>query len=75
MTIAKNASASAGFLDMQAQVGITKHMGGFEATDELLALCHVEDAREVLYVGCGIGVGATAYVARKYGCRVVGVDI
>jgi len=49
-------------------------MGGFEATDELLALCHVAEAREVLYVGCGIGVGST-YVARKYGCRVVGVDI
>jgi SAM-dependent methyltransferase len=74
MTTEKNAPAGAGFLDMQAHVGITKHMGGFEATDELLALCHVEEAREVLYVGCGIGVGS-AYIARKYGCQVVGVDI
>jgi ubiquinone/menaquinone biosynthesis C-methylase UbiE len=62
------------YLDFQAYVGITKHIGGFAATDELLSLCHVEEAREVLYVGCGIGVGAT-YIARKYGCRVVGVDI
>ena len=62
------------YLDMQAEVGITKHVGGYAATDELLALCHVEDAKEVLNVGCGIGVGV-AYIARKFGCRVVGVDI
>jgi SAM-dependent methyltransferase len=73
MTIMQNAR-SLDYLDMQAYVGITKHNGGFEATDALLSLCHVKDAQEVLNVGCGIGVGS-AYVARTYGCRVVGVDI
>jgi len=73
MTIIQNAR-SLDYLDMQAYVGITKHNGGFEATDALLSLCHVKDAQEVLNVGCGIGVGS-AYVARTYGCRVVGVDI
>jgi ubiquinone/menaquinone biosynthesis C-methylase UbiE len=62
------------YLDLQAEVGITKHVGGFAATDELLSLCHIEDAKEVLNVGCGISVGV-AYIARKFGCRVVGVDI
>ena len=62
------------YLDMQAYVGITKHSGGFEATNELLSLCHIEDAQEVLDVGCGIGIGP-AYIAKKYGCDVVGVDI
>jgi cyclopropane fatty-acyl-phospholipid synthase-like methyltransferase len=62
------------FLDMQALVGVTKHTGGFEATDELLSLCHIDDARQVLNVGCGIGVGP-AYIAKKHNCRVVGVDI
>lgn len=62
------------FLDMQAEIGVTKHIGGFEATDELLLLCHIEDAVEVLNVGCGIGVGST-YVAKKYSRHVVGVDI
>jgi arsenite methyltransferase len=74
MMTKENAQASAKFLDMQADVGVTKHIGGFEATNELLSLCHIEAAREVLNVGCGIGVGSV-YVAKKYGCRVVGVDI
>jgi len=74
MITKKAAQADAKFLDMQAEVGVTKHIGGFEATNELLSLCHVEDAREVLNVGCGIGVGSTT-IAKKYDCHVVGVDI
>ncbi|HEY5628133.1 MAG TPA: class I SAM-dependent methyltransferase, partial [Candidatus Limnocylindrales bacterium] len=61
------------YLDFQAIVGITKHTGGLAATRDLLALCHVDEAREVLEVGCGIGVGA-ANLARDHGCRVVGID-
>src|SRR5512136_1233562 len=74
MTTEKDVRLDVTFLDMQAQVGVTKHMGGFESTNELLALCHIEQAHEVLNVGCGIGIGS-AYIAKKYGCRVVGVDI
>jgi arsenite methyltransferase len=62
------------YLEMQAHVGITKHVGGIEATDELVAQCHIAEAREVLNVGCGIGV-TSAYIAKKHGCHVVGVDI
>ena len=65
-----NAQSALNYLDMQACVGITKHNGGFGATDELLSLCHIKDAQEALNVGCGIGVGS-AYVARAYDCRVV----
>lgn len=74
MTTEKNASLGVNFLDMQAYVGITKHNGGIEATNELLSLCRIEDAHEVLNVGCGIGAGP-AYIAKKYNCHVVGVDI
>jgi hypothetical protein len=38
------------YLDMQAYVGITKHNGGFGATDELLSLCHIKEAQEALWV-------------------------
>jgi arsenite methyltransferase len=61
------------YLDFQAEIGITKHTGGRAATRDLLELCHVADARDVLEVGCGIGVGV-ANLARDHGCRVVGVD-
>ncbi len=74
MLTENNAPTGARFLNMQADVGVTKHIGGFAATNELLALCRIEEAREVLNVGCGIGV-CSAYIAKKYGCRVVGVDI
>jgi len=74
MATKKNAQLAMSYLDVQAYVGITKHNGGFEATNELLSLCHIEDAQEVLNVGCGIGVGST-YIAKRHGCRVVGVDI
>jgi arsenite methyltransferase len=68
------ANAGLTYLDMQAYVGITKHIGGRAATDELLTLCHVARAREVLVVGCGIGVSC-AYIAQKHSCHVAGVDI
>lgn len=74
MTTQQIAQPGIGYLDMQAYVGVTKHNGGFAATDELLSLCHMAAASEVLDVGCGIGVGP-AYIAKKYHCHVVGIDI
>lgn len=62
------------FFDLQGLAGTSKHIGGFQATEELLAMCHFQEAQEVLEVGCGIGVGA-AHMARKYGLRVVAVDL
>lgn len=74
MTIQTRENTIRDYLDMQASVGITKHLGGLAATDALLARCHVDTAREVLYVGAGIGVGP-ALIARRYGCHVVAIDI
>jgi len=62
------------FFDFAAYVGLTKHMGGLEATDELLALCHAGEGSHVLDVGCGSGATACT-IAKTHGCRVVGVDI
>jgi SAM-dependent methyltransferase len=62
------------FLDHQARIGISVHLGGWPATRRLLALCHVAEASELLEVGCGIGVGSVA-IARMHGGRVVGVDL
>jgi ubiquinone/menaquinone biosynthesis C-methylase UbiE len=74
MAAKENIQPALTYLDMQAYVGITKHNGGSAATNELLSLCHIQDAQEVLNVGCGIGVGSV-YITKRHNCRVVGVDI
>ena len=62
------------FFDFAAEVGLTKHLGGLEATEKLVELCHIEQGKVVLDVGCGAGV-TPVYLAKRHGCRAVGVDI
>jgi ubiquinone/menaquinone biosynthesis C-methylase UbiE len=62
------------FFDFAAEVGLTKHIGGVEATEALIELCHIGEGKYVLDVGCGAGV-TPCFIANEYGCRVVGVDI
>lgn len=62
------------FFSYAAEVGITKHPGGNEATDKLAALCHIDKDMTILDVGCGVGI-TPCYLAKKYGCNVVGIDI
>ena len=62
------------FFDFAAEVGLTKHLGGIKSTEDLVELCHIGKNRYILDVGCGVGVTA-CYLAKKYGCRVIGVDI
>lgn len=61
------------FFDFAAEVGLTKHMGGVEATQELAKLCHIDNGSAVLDVGCGVGV-TPCFLAKNYGCHVVGID-
>jgi len=62
------------FFDFAAEVGLTKHLGGVEATEELIELCRIGEGKYVLDVGCGAGV-TPCYIARRCSCRVVGVDV
>ena len=63
-----------GFFDFAAEVGLTKNIGGIEATETLLQMCNLGEGKYILDVGCGVGVTACV-IAKKYGCRVAGVDI
>jgi SAM-dependent methyltransferase len=60
--------------EYQAQVGLTKHLGGLAATETLMRLCAIEPDHEVLEVGCGVGQ-TSVLLAKQCGCRLVGVDI
>jgi arsenite methyltransferase len=50
------------------------HPGGRKASDALIDLLQLDRNKTVLDVACGKGLTSVA-VAKKYGCKVVGVDI
>jgi ubiquinone/menaquinone biosynthesis C-methylase UbiE len=62
------------YFELQAHIGATKHGGGLKATRELIELCHIDKDEYVLDIGCGVGA-TPCYIAKKHGCRAVGVDI
>ena len=62
------------YFELLAELDFTKHLGGQKTTRELIELCHIDEDTSVLDVGCGVGM-TPCYIAKRYGCRVVGVDI
>ncbi|NIM95374.1 MAG: methyltransferase domain-containing protein [Anaerolineales bacterium] len=60
--------------DFASQVGITKHLGGLAATEELIQLIGIKPDHEVLEVGCGVGQ-SSVLVVKHTNCRLTGVDI
>ena len=50
------------------------HIGGRKATEELAAQLNLNAADHVLDIGSGLG-GPGRFVARRYACRVTGVDL
>ncbi|MFQ5887272.1 MAG: class I SAM-dependent methyltransferase [Candidatus Hydrothermarchaeales archaeon] len=49
-------------------------IGGPKSTERLAEQCQINKDKKVLEVGCGTGFNA-CLIAKKFGCRVVGVDI
>lgn len=66
----------ANMYELVAEVGFKRHfhLGGSEATRELLDLCAIRRDSYILDVGCASRKTA-CHVAQSYGCQVVGVDI
>jgi ubiquinone/menaquinone biosynthesis C-methylase UbiE len=50
------------------------HPGGIKATERLLECLPINEQSKVLDIACGKGL-TSIHIARKYGCRVVGIDI
>jgi len=60
---------------MARHVGMTViHPGGFAATRRLAKSCHLDSKTKVVDIACGKGTSAV-YLAERYGCQVVGLDI
>ena len=62
--------------EMVAELGFRKyfHFGGFKATQQLIELLPLDRTKTILEAGCASGKSA-CYLARTFGCRVVGVDL
>lgn len=74
MIPSSNEEVKLSYFDLQGYWGITKHMGGLKATNELLKMCYVNKDKHVLVIGSGIGI-TPLHIAKEYGCKVTGVDI
>ena len=48
----RDAETQVEHLGFQPHVGFGRHNGGFAATYDLLALCHIGEGKEVLDAGC-----------------------
>ena len=64
-----------GYYDFMGYMGVPFfNIGGAASMDRLAELCRIDEDTVVLDVGCGTG-GNSCYLAEKYRCRVVGIDI
>ncbi len=64
-----------GYYDFMAYLGVPYfHVGGMRSTDELLAMCQIDNSKRVLVVGCGTGY-TTCRIAKERGSEVLGIDI
>jgi len=64
-----------GYYDFMGYMGVPFfNIGGFASIDRLAELCHITGETRILEVGCGTGTNA-CYLAEKYGCTVVGIDL
>ena len=60
---------------MAKYVGLSVlHPGGFNSTNRLLDICMLDRSKKVLDIACGKGT-TSILIAKRFGCKVVGVDI
>ena len=64
-----------GYYDFMGYMGVPFfNIGGVASMDKLAELCQITERTKILEVGCGTGANA-CYLAKRYRCSVVGIDI
>lgn len=62
-------------MGLMVQAGFSKlRPGGKSSTEKLLEMIDIDSQKKVIDIGCGPG-DTTIHIAKKYGCRVTGVDL
>jgi ubiquinone/menaquinone biosynthesis C-methylase UbiE len=69
-----NGGSNFSYLDMLAEIGYARHIGGKGATDRLIKKAGIQKGSKVLDVGCGLGK-TSCRLATELGCTVTGIDI
>jgi SAM-dependent methyltransferase len=60
--------------DLWAKTGITEHLGGIYATQELFKLSNIRPRQRILDVGCGTGFTA-CLLAQNFAAHITAIDI
>lgn len=60
--------------DLNAYLGISGHFGGLKSTQKLIELTKIDNEKEILDVGCGIG-NTSSYISKNLNCNITGFDI
>ena len=63
-----------GYFEIQAKIGLTKHIGGIRSTKELISKCNINSSSYILVIGSGNGTSSVK-IREISGCRIVGIDI
>lgn len=62
------------YFNFLAKLGLTKHYGSLDATQELLDMTGIKSGQRVIDLGCGVGA-TPVYLAQELQSQIIGMDL